>query len=286
MSEAAVQNPNQPSQPSQPSQPVADGGFAVPETYKDKPWVQSVKSVDDLWKLNDNAQSLIGKRPAGIPPSDAPDEDWNKFFNAMGRPEKPEGYELPEVEGLPEGADITAQKQMALSIMHEAGLSPRQAAKLWQSYMKAELESTGKVRASFEEKQKALDAEYEKIVADTFGDKYDAASLAAQDLIKRHVPAEMIPAYESLADNPQAMAAVIKALSGAQDEIANLKKEFGAEGKLTSGNQAQSQSIDEVRQELAKLRTSREARDFTNPEHKKVMQRIEELSGVVKGHYG
>ena len=44
--------------------------FSVPEAYKDAGWAQNIKSPDDLWGQFANAQSLIGKRPAGIPLAD------------------------------------------------------------------------------------------------------------------------------------------------------------------------------------------------------------------------
>jgi len=285
MTEVNQQQVQQTQPTHQESQGAVNNNFSIPEPYQGKDWAKSIKTADDLWKLTDNAQSLIGKRPAGIPSSDAPDEEWNKFYNALGRPEKPDLYQLPDIEGLPEGADLSPYKQKAASIAHEVGLSPKQAEKLWNLYIKEELGAVSKTKEAQEAKQKELDAEYDKITAEVFGDKYDVSAKAAQDLITRHVPEEMIEAYQSLADNPKAMAAVIKALSGANEEIAKLKKEYGAEGTITSGSQTTGQSIEDIRKELATLRTSKEARDFTHPDNKKTMDRIAELSGAVKQHY-
>lgn len=284
-----MENAAQTQQPQTQSQPVSQeqpaNSFAVPEAYASKDWAKGIKSPDDLWKLTDNAQSLIGKRPAGIPAPDAPEEEWNKFYNAAGRPERPDAYKFSQIDGLPEGFDLAPIQQKAANILHQAGLNQKQADKVFNLFLKEELAAAGQTKAQYEEKQKALDAEYDKTVAEVFGDRYDAAAKAAQELIVKHVPEEMRGAYEQLADNPKAMVAVIKALEGAQSEIQKLHKEYGVEGKITSGAQTTGQSIDEVRQELAKLRTSKEARDFTHPEHKKVMARIDDLSGVVKSHY-
>jgi len=264
--------------------PAAKQAFQVPEAYASKGWAKDIKSPDDLWKLTDNAQSLIGKRPAGIPSADAPDDEHQKFYGTL-RPEKADAYKLPDVEGLPEGFDVAPYKQSAMSMFHEAGLSQKQAEKLWQTYLKTELGRAGENTVKAQEQQKALDAEFDAIVKEAFGEKYDASAKAAQELINAHTPETLRAAYGELADKPKAMAAVISALAGAKAEIDKIKAEYGAEGKITSGGQATAISIDEVRRELASLRTSKEAKDFTNPEYKKTMARIEELSAQVTRHY-
>ena len=73
------------------------GGFSVPEEYKDAGWSKNIKSYDDLWKMNANAQSLIGRKTIGIPSDKSTPEEWQSFFEKM-RPEKSEEYGL-ELEG-------------------------------------------------------------------------------------------------------------------------------------------------------------------------------------------
>lgn len=47
--------------------PGSEGGFSVPEAYKEAGWSKNIKSYDDLWKMNANAQTLIGKKTIGFP---------------------------------------------------------------------------------------------------------------------------------------------------------------------------------------------------------------------------
>lgn len=276
-----------PSQPVQQAAPesVSQPSFAVPEPYQSKDWAKGIKSVDDLWKLTDNAQSLIGKRPAGIPAADAPDAEWDKFYAALGRPESPDKYQFGDVEGLPEWYDVGSIKQKAAQILHEAGIPQKQADKIFQKFIKAELEAVGKTKESWEAKQKELDAEFDKLVSETFGDKYDQAAKAAQDLIVKYVPENMRGVYEEISQNPKALTAVIAALNGANNEISEIKRKYGAEDKLNSGTQTAGVSIDDTRKELAQLRASQAARDFTHPDHKKTMARVDELQGMVQRHY-
>ena len=60
--------------------------------------------------------------PLKMPAKDASPEDWAAFYSQIGRPETPEGYELP----LPEGDTGEFAKQMA-PILHKNGVTAEQA---------------------------------------------------------------------------------------------------------------------------------------------------------------
>lgn len=60
--------------------------------------------------------------PLTMPGKDATPEQWSAFYNQIGRPETPDGYELP----LPEGDDGAFAKQMA-PMLHKHGLTADQA---------------------------------------------------------------------------------------------------------------------------------------------------------------
>lgn len=266
------------------NQTEASQTFSVPAEYASKGWASSVKSADDLWKLTDNAQSLIGKRPAGIPAHDAPDEEWNKFYNVM-RPEKPEAYKFSDVKDVPEGFDIEGTRAQAAKILHEAGLNQRQADKVWQMYMDSTLGSYKAMQESKAAQDAELDKQYDEITKQHFGDKYDDAAKQAQDLINKYTPEPLRGAFGDMADKPALQASVIAALSGAYAEIEKIKAEYGKEGSLASGGQVSADSMEDVRRELANLRISKEARDFTHPDHKKAMGKISELEGKVNRYF-
>ncbi len=263
-------------QPSQPS-----NSFAVPDAYKDRGYVEKIKSTDDLWKAYDNSQSLLGKRPAGIPANDAPQAEWDKFYQAAGRPESPDKYALPEIEGLPEGIDLTETKQSAMQLMHKAGLTQKQAEALWKDYVGLEMGALEKHKTTSEQQKKALDAEFDTITKEHFGGDFEAAQKITTEMVSKYVPEALRASFSDLGDNPKALAAVAALAKSAHAEIERVKKEYGAEGKITSGEQAAAQDIMAVRKELAALRTSKEARDFLDPKHKETMARIQELGGIV-----
>lgn len=265
--------PNTPPPSAPPSsEPPA---FSVPDAYKDRAWVQKVKSVDDLWKTVEANQKLIGSRPAGIPANDAPQEEWDKFYQAA-RPESPDKYALGDIEGLPEGLDLAPYKADAQKLMYEAGLTQRQADALWKQYVGLEVGAVAKSQAD-------LDKRFDEVAAKVLGDKKDAAFTVAQDAIKTYVSEEL---RTSFANNPDGMIALIELANGYEAKLAEIRAEYGVEGKLPDGGtQAAPVDIGETVAKLSKLRLSPEAQDFTKPGHKKAMDEIAALQAVVARHY-
>ena len=81
----------------------------------------------------------VDPAPAALtmPGKDATPEEWSAFYAQIGRPETPEGYELP----LPEGDDGTFAKQMA-PILHKHGVTAEQAKGLaadWNAMVAAQV---------------------------------------------------------------------------------------------------------------------------------------------------
>ena len=88
----------------------------------------SPESFGKLAKIAVSAESLIGKS-VQIPDDKAKPEDLDKFFNKLGRPEKPEGYEFKLPEGIPEGMPYDAEFAKAFkAVAHKAGATAKQAA--------------------------------------------------------------------------------------------------------------------------------------------------------------
>lgn len=269
---------------------ASGSGFSIPAEFSDRGWAKENKfsSYDDLFKAYDNSQSLLGKRPAGIPAADAPSEEWDSFYKAFGRPEAADGYTLPDVDTseFGEDFDIGGLKNEAMGLMFEAGLSQKQAEKLWQSYMGKELEAVKHGKQQTAEQQAELDKLYDEATQKLFGDKVGDVQAKTIEAIKKYAPEDMQGVFSDMAaNNPKALVPIMAVVNGIMAEADKVAKEYGKEGSLTSGAQTQSKSMDEVRQELAQLRTSQAARDFTHPDHKKTMEQISALSGSVQKFY-
>lgn len=254
--------------------------FRIPDEYQDRGWAGKITSQEELFKSYDNAQSLIGKRPAGIPTQDASDDDWDKFYKAMGRPDEAK-YDFSLPEGFDSEVDISDFNQKASEIFHRAGLTPKQAQEIYNSYLNLELDAKNKSS----EAEAELDKEFDTLTKEHFGDDYERYRDLTISSFEKYSPQSLKESIASLSDNPKALAAVVATVKGLSGEIERVKKEYGAEGDLHRGNQVASASIDDVRKELAKLRISSVAKDFTHPDHNKTVERINHLSDEVNRFY-
>jgi hypothetical protein len=105
----------------------------IPEEYREHPALQPYKDIGGLVKSHVEQQKLIGADKILKPQESWTDEDWGKFFNQIGRPDKPEAYGL-EYE-FPEDVQPNeeAQKKI-LDMFHQAGLTKKQAQTLYKQY--------------------------------------------------------------------------------------------------------------------------------------------------------
>lgn len=109
-----------------------------------------IKAMLDDRKTNGEAIKLPG--------TDASDEDWTKVYNKLGRPETPEGYGLSKE--LPEGLEFDeGMFNEFTQNIHEAGLSKKQAEKIYAWYNKKSAEVNKEITAKIE-------ASYKKSVDD------------------------------------------------------------------------------------------------------------------------
>ena len=255
-----------------------ESSFAIPEQYQGKGWTEKVSNYDDLWKLTDNSQSLIGKRPAGIPDANASDAEWEKFNKALGVPEEASyeysDYQAPEGINLPEDFDFNQWNDTASKLFHKAALTPKQAKILRDEYLNHEL-------GAAQQTQTMLDEQYYKITNEVFGDEYKKYEDMTIETFDKYSPQNLKGAISQIADKPEALAAIVATIKGLKGEIDGVKKEYGAEGSTPSGEQTSGKTYDDVLKELTNIRISKDYRDFTRPEHKNVVEKHNELQATL-----
>lgn len=161
-----------------------------------------------------NAQKLIGAKGLIQPAKDAPPEEWGKFWNALGRPESPDKYQIPDK--LPEGVAVDKSKLLAFSKWaHEQGFNDQQHAAMIR--FEAERQAT--------EAKNTQQARFAKIEQDVtalrkdWGDSFDQKIGLAREAAKRF-GGEDILNDESLGNDPRVirMLATVGKLI-AQDEV-------------------------------------------------------------------
>lgn len=100
----------------------------LPEAAQKDPDMQKYKSMDDFYKSYAEQRKLVGEKGIIKPKDDAGDEEWNKYYNSLGRPEKPEGYQLTVPEDLHESIKMTEDSATTYKEMaHQLGLTQKQA---------------------------------------------------------------------------------------------------------------------------------------------------------------
>lgn len=142
------------------------------------------------------------EEPSGlkVPGKDATPEEWAEFYAQLGRPEDPDGYELP----VPEGDDGSFAKEMA-PLLHKHGLSAEQAKGLaedWNAYVaskqaevqKAEDQRIAALHAKNTQEAKELETEW--------GTNHEANMHFAKQSVKQFFPKEkaghVVAAIESV----------------------------------------------------------------------------------------
>lgn len=178
----------------------------IPDAYKDKAWVKNIKDSESLFKMVDDQNAALGKRPAGIPEDNATDEQRALFNKAFGVPEKSEEYKLPDlVEGDTKGAEFQTKIK---AMYHKAELNPRQANVISEMF--------GDLAKSMAPDSEAQDAEFSKMMDAEFGDQTERVLKEAQELITRFTPESMKDEIDKLGNVEQKVLASV--LKGIRDE--------------------------------------------------------------------
>lgn len=163
--------------------PLTEDNRALIEAKK---WAGDDGAVD-LNKIAEGYRNLEthASKSLRMPGEDATAEDWSAFYSKMGRPEKPDGYQLKlNAETVP--AEFPYDEKSAIEFRnwaHETGLSPRQAQALHDRFVdfqanqwKSSIEANG---------QREADA-HRKIVAD-WGDPESPAYKQHVELASRAI---------------------------------------------------------------------------------------------------
>ena len=247
---------------------AADWKAALPEEIRNDPALEPIQDIGALAKSYVHAQRLVGRDKLVIPGEDAPKEEWDQFFQKLGRPEAPDGYEL----GMPEDATEEVVSDEALETFrkaaYEAGLSKTQAARLWEQLVQFEV---GQVRA-IEQGLEKMREEGEKALRSEWGPAYDQhvelAARAAMELGGE----ELIQFLDEtgLGNSPE----LIKAFA----KVGKLLADDTLAPGISPGRWGMTPA--QARKELADLRSDPAFDDPSHPKHEELVRRIEELAKI------
>lgn len=249
------------------------------DDLREHPALGGFEDVGALAREHVHLQKLIGRKGILPPGEGATEEDYSRYYDALGRPEDPSGYDLTEVErpeGLPWSAEIETEM---LARMHRAGLTNDQARALMESYVDLQGTTWSQLQAS---QSQALESAVQELRSE-WGGAYDARldvanrafAMAFGDQVE-DVRQLRLADGGFLGDHPQLVRAF--AAIGARMSEA----EFVGEGAMPGGH-----SREQARAQLEELESDATFRtallDRSHPDHRQSVQRRSQLTDQAYG---
>lgn len=257
--------------------PATPPAFAIPDAYKDKPWAKGIDNPDKVWSMLDGAQELIGKRPAGIPALDAPQAEWDKFYEAAGRPKTAAEYAFDygkNADGTPKTAADPKWEGALKQMLFEEGVTAKQAASLQKKF-------DAIVANTIQEKNLQVQQEnqdFTKTATELFGAERDNVLANGKQILSEHVKDPRIQAAMAKLPN-EALMVLASALKSISDKFikpsgapSNVP---GAPGSGPSGTTNGGKA--ELQAEARRLMTTPEYTNSMHPDNAKVLARVSQL---------
>lgn len=210
---------------------------SLPEELKNDPNISKYKSSEELAKGHLNAVKLVGAKGVIIPGKDAKPEEVEKFYNALGRPEKPEGYKLTPIENLHPSIKekYTPEAEAVFKAeMHKIGLTNAQVDALHKWYF----ENASKGELLKEQATEKAIKDGEAALRQKYGKEYDIKLANAIKIVKKFGGQEAIDALGDTGSHP----AVVKMMMEISNHFSeDMIKSFGE--KKTEGSNAAKEKI-------------------------------------------
>jgi hypothetical protein len=269
------------------ARPTVEWEKVVPEEYRDKPYMQNLLKGEDpgkqLFQEMDNLQKRLGERPAGIPKDDAPPEEWDKFYKAAGRPDSPDGYEVPKSEWSAEdkgiGEFIDSFKgngefeKDVKQMMFEEGLTKKQAENIIRRYDPIVVKNNRQFFNDAAAAHQQIETDYVATMKSAFGDRAAKVEEIGAKIVKEHTPAALKPLLNQL--DPKGLTI----LSAVMDSINTkyIKEDGRTGGDVAVGGDAKS-----VREEGIKLMSQPAYKDPMHPNHESIKRQVKDLYATLK----
>lgn len=238
----------------------------LPEDLRNNPTLDKYSSVESLAKGYINASSMLGQDKLVMPKSD---EDWGDFYNKIGRPEAPEGYEFDAV-ALPEGTPVDeGVLEEFKQIAHTTGLTAKQANELQKWYM----EQTGNQFEGMIRNAEDEMANAQTELRTEWGNAYDQKLNQAMRAIREFGGDELAAELDAtgLGNNVQ----IVKAFAKAGEKIM---------GDTTiEGNPEAGRTPAQLKAEIARIQGDPGFYDAENLERPAMVQKMQRLMEELHG---
>ena len=190
---------------------VASGGSGneflemIPVDLREHPSLSPIKDVENLARSYVNAQRLIGsdKIPMPVNPTD---EDLDRIYGKLGRPESAEGYGIKA-----DGNIITEETANGFAdIAHSLRLNPQQAEGIMNYYRSSVEQAMAAETGVMEEARENTEATLRQEWGRAYDQKVEAAAKTAQEFADPEVFNLTLSDGSKLGDNMQFIKAFAK----------------------------------------------------------------------------
>jgi len=210
----------------------------VDESIREDPSLADIKDITGLAKSYIHAQKMVGADKIVLPTETAEPEEWDNFYNRLGRPEK---YEITTPK-LPEGIEQDEPMGEALNaLMHKAGLTNAQAQALHDGYWE---QVTNQFNEHSKEQELQL-ADWDKEIRQDFGKAYDERIDMAQRAVREFGGEELKKFLENTGQGNNPL--LIKMFAKIGEKMSEANPELG------QGENQFLMTPDQARQEIARL---------------------------------
>lgn len=247
---------------------VSDFNFRdhLSDEFKTNKTLEQYKDLNGLAKSHIELNKMMGSS-VRIPGEDATEEDLNKFYTKLGRPETSEKYELQNPKELPEGFEIQEEgvkefKELAFKL----GLSNKQADELRSFYVNKAVEN---YNSNIVDTQK-IEEEFIQKGKEVYGDKYDAMMQNASKMISENLTEEQKAGLDKLDNESLLNVAVL---------LNNIHSKFFKPDTIQN-NYSQANTQEDMKKELSELvkkRNEMSINDKFNPELPTIEKKVNEL---------
>jgi hypothetical protein len=214
--------------------------------------LKDFRDVNGLAKSYAELNKMLGSRVA-LPGENATEEELNRFYSKLGRPESPDKY------------DINRENETELfksfrETAFKSGMTDKQVKEvynLFDQYAKT--------------KTKELEAENKKLEEDftkEFGKDGENIKKNVNGLLAKNLKAEDIEVLDNL--EPRAQLILIRALNGVANSMPK-------EGMLRGGEGATTKTMEELIKDKLKI-TQNNMNYANNPEYTNIMRQINDLT--------
>ena len=157
----------------------------LPEDIRENPHLTRYGSQEEAARGIIEAQNFISTTRPTVPKEDAPAEEWDKFFNSLGRPEKPEGYEITKPENLPKDFPYSEELDKQWQTWaHKAGLTTKQFKAIRDEYLTANVADFNRVLVDQGQREEQVVAALEKKWGGRYKEELALSRKTAQSLIE------------------------------------------------------------------------------------------------------